>query len=169
MENSHWMLPANTLMPHDWLCSDDFGTLPYSVFVWQLAMCNWHLLLCPVPVNLLSTFFTIINCFCHAMVWTQWLITQQHFSFLLTLFWLCKVSGKCSSSPLQNDKLCTKNLCHGCEKVQLVFRSSLSAMSQLLQCLDLEANFLNQYLCRDGWSRWLYLRSASISVTKYFM
>ena len=46
------------LIPHDWHCSVDFGALSFSFFVWQLAMCNWHLLLCPVPVNLLSTFGT---------------------------------------------------------------------------------------------------------------
>ena len=32
------------LIPHDWHCSADFGTLSFSVSVWQLAMCNWHLL-----------------------------------------------------------------------------------------------------------------------------
>ena len=36
----------------------DFGALSFSVFVWQLVMCNWHLLLFPVPVNLLSIFGT---------------------------------------------------------------------------------------------------------------
>ena len=44
------------LIPHDWYCSIAFGALPFSVFVWQLAMCNWHLLLYTVPVNLFSTF-----------------------------------------------------------------------------------------------------------------
>ena len=44
------------LVPHDWHCLDDFGALAFSVFVWQLTMCNWHLLLCLVPVNFLSTF-----------------------------------------------------------------------------------------------------------------
>ena len=44
------------LIPHDWHCSVDFEALSISVFVWQLAMCNWHLLFCPVPANLLSTF-----------------------------------------------------------------------------------------------------------------
>ena len=46
------------LIPHDWNCSVDFGTLSFSVFVWQLAMCNCNFLLCPVPANLLSTFGT---------------------------------------------------------------------------------------------------------------
>ena len=44
------------LIPHDQHCSNDFEALSFSVFVWQLAMCYWHLLLCPVSVNLLSTF-----------------------------------------------------------------------------------------------------------------
>ena len=57
MRNSHWVFPANT-EPHDWHCSVDFGALSFSFFVCQLAMCNWHLLLCFVPVNLLSTFGT---------------------------------------------------------------------------------------------------------------
>ena len=47
-----------TLIPQDWHYSVDFWGLSFSFFVWQLAMCNWHLLLCPVPVNLLSTFGT---------------------------------------------------------------------------------------------------------------
>ena len=46
------------LMPHDWHWSVVFGALSFSVFVWQLAMCNCHPLLCPVPVNLLPTFGT---------------------------------------------------------------------------------------------------------------
>ena len=46
------------LIPHDWHCSADFGALSFSVFMWQLAMCNWYLLLCPVPLSLLSTFST---------------------------------------------------------------------------------------------------------------
>ena len=46
------------LIPHDWHCLVDFWALSFSVFVWQLAMCNWHLLLCPVPVNLLCSFGT---------------------------------------------------------------------------------------------------------------
>ena len=46
------------LIPHDWHCTVDFGAWSFSVFVWQLAMCNCHLLLCPVPVNLLSNFGT---------------------------------------------------------------------------------------------------------------
>ena len=43
---------------HDWHCSVDFEALSFSVFVWQLARCNWHLLLCSVSVNLLSSFVT---------------------------------------------------------------------------------------------------------------
>ena len=46
------------LIPNDWHCLVDFGALSFSVFVWQLAMCNWYFLLCPVPVGLLSTFGT---------------------------------------------------------------------------------------------------------------
>ena len=46
------------LISHDWHCSVDFGALSFSFFVWQLAICNWHLLICPVPVNLLSTLGT---------------------------------------------------------------------------------------------------------------
>ena len=44
------------MIPHDWHCSIGFGALSYSVFVWQLTMCNWHLLLCPFPLNFFSTF-----------------------------------------------------------------------------------------------------------------
>ena len=44
------------IIPHDWHCPVNFGALSFSFFVWLLAMCNWRLLLCPVPVNLLSTF-----------------------------------------------------------------------------------------------------------------
>ena len=46
------------LIPHIWHCSVDFGVQSFSVILWQLAICNWHLLLCPVPTNLLSTFGT---------------------------------------------------------------------------------------------------------------
>ena len=46
------------LTPHVWHCLVDFGLQSFSVFLWQLAMCNRHLLLCPVPTNLLSTFGT---------------------------------------------------------------------------------------------------------------
>ena len=46
------------LIPNDWHCSVEFGALSFSVFVWQLVMCNWHFLLCPVPVNLFSSFGT---------------------------------------------------------------------------------------------------------------
>ena len=44
------------LIPHDRHCSNDFETLSCSAVVCQLAMCNSHLLFCPVSVNLLSTF-----------------------------------------------------------------------------------------------------------------
>ena len=247
MANLHWMFPANT--DTTWLALFSwFWGISFSVSVWQLAMCNWHLLLCSVPVNLFSTFGTgsstknavpanifILNCtlyaklfkllcctcgrakvfakfqlkshedvveifesfiklhmvshwlypyptftiglpypnyktliwwysshsagllypfhllwsrktwifwtflyhhqlFCRAMVWRS--ITQQHFSFLLTLFCRCKISDKCSSSPFKN---CTKNLfVLGFKK----FRWYL-LMSQLLQYCDLEANLLN--------------------------
>ena len=42
------------LTPHDWHSSVDFGVLSFSVsaYQYQLAMCNWHLLLCPVLMNL---------------------------------------------------------------------------------------------------------------------
>ena len=33
------------LIPHDWHYSVDFGALSFSVFLRQLTMCNWHLLL----------------------------------------------------------------------------------------------------------------------------
>ena len=46
------------LMPHDWHCLVDFRALSFSFFLWQLAMCSWHLILCPVTVNLLFTFGT---------------------------------------------------------------------------------------------------------------
>ena len=55
MAHWHWMF-LQRLIPHDWYCPVDFGTLSFSVFVWQLTMCNWHLLLYTVPVNLFSTF-----------------------------------------------------------------------------------------------------------------
>ena len=57
-----------------------------------------------IKLDYLGLFFTIINFFAmQAFVWRS--ITQQYFSFLLTLFWRCKMSAKCSSSPFQNDKL----------------------------------------------------------------
>ena len=46
------------LIPNNRHCWVDFGALSFSVSVWPFAVCNWHLLLCPVPVNLLSTFGT---------------------------------------------------------------------------------------------------------------
>ena len=55
MANSHWMFPANTDTILYWHCSVAFRALSFSVFVWKLSMCSWHLLLCPAPVNLLST------------------------------------------------------------------------------------------------------------------
>ena len=33
------------LIPHDWHCPVDFGPFSFSVFVWKVAMYNWHLLL----------------------------------------------------------------------------------------------------------------------------
>ena len=57
------------LITNKWHCLVDFGAFPFSAFLWHLAMCNWHLHFCPVPVNLLSTFSTgssrnivIFNC-----------------------------------------------------------------------------------------------------------
>ena len=44
------------LITYDWHFSVDFGALRFSVVVWQLVIGDWHLPLCPVPVNLLSTF-----------------------------------------------------------------------------------------------------------------
>ena len=55
---THIECSRQLLIPHDWHCSVDFGVLSFSIFVWQLAMRNWHLLLCPFPVNLLFTFGT---------------------------------------------------------------------------------------------------------------
>ena len=58
----HWQTRVECsqqiLIPHDWHYSVDFGALFFSVFLWQFSMCNWHLLLCPVPVNFLSIFGT---------------------------------------------------------------------------------------------------------------
>ena len=58
----HWQTRVECsqqiLIPHDWHYSVDFVALFFSVFLWQFSMCNWHLLLCPVPVNFLSIFGT---------------------------------------------------------------------------------------------------------------
>ena len=51
-------------------------------------------------------------------------------------------------------------ICFGCQKVQMVFHFSLSAMSQLLQCHNLEADLLTQYLHKDDQLRWFYLWQA---------
>ena len=51
---SHIEGSPRILIPHDWHCSVDFWALSFSFFVWQLAMCNWNLLLCSDPVNRLS-------------------------------------------------------------------------------------------------------------------
>ena len=56
----HWKQPWQTriecsqqiLTPHDWHYSVDFRAWPFSVFELQLALCNWHIFLCPVPVLL---------------------------------------------------------------------------------------------------------------------
>ena len=53
MANWHWMFPAN--IDTTWLemFSWFFG-IAFFVFVVQLVMCNWYLLLCPVLVNLMA-------------------------------------------------------------------------------------------------------------------
>ena len=41
---THIACSQQILILHDWHSSVNFGALSFSVFVWQLAMCNWHLL-----------------------------------------------------------------------------------------------------------------------------
>ena len=66
------------LIPYDWHCSVDFGAFSFSVFVWQLAMGNWNLLPCPVPLNLLSTFDTGPS--------TKSAVLRNIFIFICTLY-----------------------------------------------------------------------------------
>ena len=70
------------LVPHDWHCSVDFGALFFSVFVWQLAMCNWHLLrflwifsLLSVLAHLLKELFQETSLFST----TRWMPSHSNF------------------------------------------------------------------------------------------
>ena len=55
---THIECSQQILILDDWHSSVNFGALSFSVFVWQLAMCNDIFSFCPVPVNVLATFYT---------------------------------------------------------------------------------------------------------------
>ena len=150
------------LIPHDWHCSVDLGAFSFSFFVWQLAMCNWHLLFCPVPVSLLSPFGTdsstksavprnifIFNC----------TLDANPFKLLRCTCGRAKVFAKFQLKSYEDVlwQVALKISLFWVSKDQMVFRFSLSAMSQLLLCRNVEANLLTQYLCRDNPSRWFCL------------
>ena len=74
------------LITYVWHFSVDFGALRFSVVVWQLVIGDWHLPLCPVPVNLLSTFGIVSS--------TKSAVSRKIFIFNCTLgatsFKLCR-------------------------------------------------------------------------------
>ena len=116
------------MIPRDWYCSVDFGAFYFSVFVWKWAMCNWHLLICLVPVNLFSIFGTESS--------TESAVSRTIFIFNSTL-----------------DVKLFKLLCCICEEPRILPNSSWSHMKM---CLKYSASLL--YPFRVLWSRktWLF-------------